>query len=203
MSDPRIQAPYAPLRAIDDEPLPHEGGNVDATRESRLAAVFIDGAPSSVIAVAVVAILLPGYLAYERAVDAGLEPPPSPDLLVGLTLGIGGLLFLAYVVYSAVLVHRYSQTFGKRVMKIRVVRADGTRATFMHLFFLRGGLTVLLSAIPGVGGLFWLVDLLLIFRDSRQCLHDNIADTKVVTAASSEDATLAGSDRTHLRTISF
>ena len=24
----------------------------------------------------------------ERAVDAGLEPPPSPDLLVGLTLGI-------------------------------------------------------------------------------------------------------------------
>ena len=203
MSDSRIQAPGAPLPATVDESLPHEGGHVDATRESRLAAVFIDGVPPSVIAVAVGALLWPGYRAYERAVDAGLEPPPSPDRLVELTLGMGGLLFLAYAVYNAVLVHRYSQTFGKRVMKIRVVRADGTRATFARLFFLRGGLPLLLSAIPGVGGLFSLVDLLLIFRDSRRCLHDNIADTQVVTAASSEDATLAGSDRRHLRTISF
>jgi len=33
----------------------------------------------------------------------------------------------------------------------------------------------------------------MIFRDSRQCLHDQIADTLVVTAASSTGASLEAS----------
>ena len=36
--------------------------------------------------------------------------------------------------------------------------------------------------VPFVGGLVSLVDALLIFRDDRRCLHDEIADTIVVTA---------------------
>jgi hypothetical protein len=35
--------------------------------------------------------------------------------------------------------------------------------------------------------------LLLIFRESRQCLHDQIADTIVVTASSSMSASLEAS----------
>ena len=203
MSEFGAQGPYTPPHAVVDEPFQHEGGIVDATRESRLAAVFIDGLPVSVIVGVVVAIMLPGYLAYGKAVDAGLEPPPSSDVFLGLTLGIGALSLLAYCIYNVVLVHRYGQTFGKRVMKIRVVRTDGTRATFARIFVLRWLITTVAGLLPFLVGVASLVDALLIFRESRQCLHDSIADTKVVTAASSEEATLVGSSGAHLRTISF
>jgi len=36
--------------------------------------------------------------------------------------------------------------------------------------------------VPGIGQIYSIVDALLIFRQSRKCLHDNIADTIVVKA---------------------
>jgi hypothetical protein len=39
-----------------------------------------------------------------------------------------------------------------------------------------------LASIPVIGTIYGLLDVLLIFRASRRCLHDNIADTIVVTA---------------------
>ena len=39
-----------------------------------------------------------------------------------------------------------------------------------------------ISIIPVIGSLVGLIDALLIFRDNRRCLHDNIADTMVVVA---------------------
>ena len=39
-----------------------------------------------------------------------------------------------------------------------------------------------MTFVPIVGAFYALVDCLLIFRESRRCLHDNIADTIVVTA---------------------
>ena len=37
-----------------------------------------------------------------------------------------------------------------------------------------------IASVPLVGSLYALVDALLIFRSSRKCLHDTIADTIVV-----------------------
>ena len=37
-----------------------------------------------------------------------------------------------------------------------------------------------LMMLPFIGGIYGLVDALLIFRASRKCLHDNMADTIVV-----------------------
>ena len=48
--------------------------------------------------------------------------------------------------------------------------------------FLRGGLSWVLAAIPGIGNLYALIDVLCIFREDRRCLHDLIADTNVVEA---------------------
>ena len=45
-----------------------------------------------------------------------------------------------------------------------------------------GLLCGMLRFIPFIGVFYVLVDCLLIFRESHQCLHDNIADTIVVKA---------------------
>ena len=64
----------------------------------------------------------------------------------------------------------------------------------------------IVGCIPFVGNVVASIDPLPIFRHPCRCLHDDIADTKVVTASSSAKATLygdhgdAGAD---LRTISF
>ena len=74
------------------------------------------------------------------------------------------------------------QTVGKRLVGLRIVRSNGERASLARLLGLRYLLGGVIQAIPIAGMLYVLVDLLLIFRESRQCLHDNIADTIVVVA---------------------
>ena len=61
------------------------------------------------------------------------------------------------------------------------MRADGTPVTLSRVIFLRWLPVVLLGMIPFVGRVVGLVDALLIFRTERRCLHDNIADTIVIT----------------------
>jgi uncharacterized RDD family membrane protein YckC len=86
--------------------------------------------------------------------------------------------------------HAFGGTLGKKLMGLRIVRSDGSRAGFVRLFFARGGAAVIPAFIPLVNFVWGLLDTLLIFRDSRQCLHDQIADTIVVSAASSMNASL-------------
>ena len=61
---------------------------------------------------------------------------------------------------------------------IKVVRSDGSPAALGRIFWLRNILNGVLGLIP----FYVLIDGLLIFADSRQCLHDKIADTIVVKA---------------------
>ena len=62
------------------------------------------------------------------------------------------------------------------------MRSDGSKASLLRLAGLRYFASSLLDLVPVVGWIYALVDALLIFRDSRKCLHDNIADTIVVRA---------------------
>jgi len=70
------------------------------------------------------------------------------------------------------------QTIGKKWLKIKVVRADGSPASLGRIFWLRNFVNGFLSLIP----LYGIIDSLFIFSESRQCLHDKIADTIVVNA---------------------
>jgi len=195
MSD--IQNPFAPPRAVVGDHGLEEVEMVTATRGSRLAATIIDVLPYAGIGIAA-AVMLPAYAAYRRHVGGGADIG-AVGAIFGLAV-FGGIV--AYLVYSISLVYRYGQTFGKKLMGIRVVRMDGSRVTFARFFFLRYLPVGLLGAIPGIGAIVGLLDALLIFRDSSRCLHDDIADTRVVTAASSPRATLEGS-RVELPTIKF
>ena len=72
------------------------------------------------------------------------------------------------------------QSIGKKVMKTRIVNLDGSQANVRTIAFKRYGPIAILSMIPVVGGLIGLVDALLVFRGERNCLHDDIAGTRVI-----------------------
>jgi len=64
------------------------------------------------------------------------------------------------------------------MLGIKVVRSDGTSIPLGRIFWLRNFLNALISIVPFYG----LIDALFIFGESRQCLHDKLADTIVVRA---------------------
>jgi len=209
MSGAIEQNRFAPPRAGVEDSADAEAGMVDADRGERFLASLIDGlVPMIVVIGIIVAVAIPAYESYKQQHVPGIEPPPlgSGHHLTTSWAWLGGFALLGYFIYSATLVYLYGQTFGKRAMGIRVVRMDGSRVAFSRFIFLRWLPVTILSMIPFIGWIVNLVDPLLIFRESRQCLHDDIADTRVVTAASSVDATLNGDPKyagANLRTISF
>lgn len=74
------------------------------------------------------------------------------------------------------------QTVGKVVMGTRILRLNDQFLPVPELLAKRLAPILLIGLIPFIGGLICLVGVLLIFRADRRCLHDLIADTKVVVA---------------------
>ena len=143
-----------------------------AGRGARVGAVLVDGVPLAVVGI-LAAILIP---------SVGNDGKGGISVVGGVLLGIMVLLMLGYVAYQLILLHRYSQTFGKKMLGIKIVRNDGSRAGLGRIFWLRMFVPGLIGAIPFVGGLFSLIDPLFIFGEEKRCVHDLIADTIVVTA---------------------
>ena len=158
--------PYA--ATTQDLNLAPAGEQELAERGTRLIAVIIDGVPFAIAGI-IAAIAVPAL-----AVGGNSSAMTIVAALVGLAV-------LAYAVYQLILIARYAQTFGKRIMKIQVVRNDsGEQCGLGRYFWLRAVVPGLIGGIPFVGWIFTLVDILMIFGEQRRCLHDMIADTKVV-----------------------
>lgn len=168
--------PTAPVRDIGSPDAQNEPGG----RGARLGAVILDGIMASIL------IYVPIGIGFGMS---GAAMPPMTDTMAvymalltgpGALFGLAGLLIWGGV--TAYLVHKNGQTLGKKILGIKVVRTDGSRASLGRIFWLRNVIMVLLSMIPIAGMILSLVDSLLIFRESRQCLHDQIAGTIVVKA---------------------
>jgi uncharacterized RDD family membrane protein YckC len=101
----------------------------------------------------------------------------SDDTVFGLFVLLGMVLMLGVMGYQLYLLSASGQTIGKRMLGIQVVRNDGSRASFGRLLLLR---ICVPGAISAGCGLFGLVDVLFIFAADRRCVHDHLADTKVV-----------------------
>jgi uncharacterized RDD family membrane protein YckC len=200
MSSIEKQNPFTPPRADVEDVVVQPAGLVLAERSVRLGAWLLDSAPAliAVVSVGIAAALTMPFL-FSRA-SAGYAPLIQADMTtdrdmskaVAVLLMVFAVVFVAWGIYNIVLVYRQGQTWGKKVMGIRMVRVDGSRMSFARFFWLRGVVYGVCCLIPFIGWPIRLIDKLLIFRPSRQCLHDTIADTVVVTASSSAQATLAG-----------
>lgn len=170
--------PYAPPQAPLQDIQPQQGGQVLAGRGARLGAAFLDGLVWSLGIY--VPLLATGLLSALVGMARTGQFVPGPSLLLGL--GISGLMFIVLVVVTIMLVARNGQTIAKRMVGIKVVRSDGSQAGLGRIFWLRNVLNTVITMVPLAGSIYALVDILMIFGDSRQCLHDRIADTVVVNA---------------------
>jgi uncharacterized RDD family membrane protein YckC len=79
------------------------------------------------------------------------------------------------------LLTRRGQTLGKIAMGVRIVNYEDERNPgFLRAVLMRQFVPSLVGAIPCLGNLFALVDVLSILGEERRCIHDLIAGTKVV-----------------------
>jgi uncharacterized RDD family membrane protein YckC len=169
---------YAPPRsAVAD--LATSEGTERATRLSRLGASIIDG----------LILGLPFAPSYFAAFSTLAHQGRFTASNLGMAMAATGLLLYAAVLIDlviltivAVLVHRNGQTIGKKLLGIKVVRTDGSRATLGRIFWLRNFVNSLFTLIPLAGRVYGLVDPLMIFGEARRCCHDYIADTIVIRA---------------------
>jgi uncharacterized RDD family membrane protein YckC len=160
-----------------------------AERGARLLAASIDELILLAISLPMVFGAVPAIIAM---VSGGTDPEllDTSDVLRVMVRGPGTIItvvaLIAWCVITAWLVAANGQSIGKRMVGIKVVRTDGSRASFARIFLLRNAANALPNLLPYVGWLYQLVDPLLIYQESRQCLHDKIADTIVVRCVSGE-----------------
>jgi uncharacterized RDD family membrane protein YckC len=163
--------PYAaPAAPVADDELPREQAMAD--RGTRLAASLLD-------AVSVFVVFIPMFIALPF-VDANGAQGVDAAIVVGFVAML--LLGIGLIAWNCVLLSRNGQTLAKKLLGIRVVRADGSHCGLARIFFARYLPVAVLGAVPFIGSLFTLADALLIFRDNRRCIHDEFADTIVVKA---------------------
>jgi len=172
--------PYAPPTATVADTFDDRGEAEVAGRGARLGAYLLDIVVSIVFSLP--ALLFGGF----GALTALFTSQFSVEAIAAFLTGTVAFLFLAgwlaWAVITIILVHRYGQTIGKKLVGIRVVRKDGSRASLGRIFWLRNVVNALPSMIPVVGGFYFFIDSLFIFTESNQCLHDKIADTIVIKA---------------------
>jgi uncharacterized RDD family membrane protein YckC len=166
------QNPYAPPTAEVSDAANTQEAFEQAERGTRFGAAIVDG--------------LIGILVFVPVIfSMGVTELATANLGAALLSGAGFLsliMAIAASVYTIHLVIRNGQTIGKKLLGIKVVRSDGSRASLGRIFWLRNVVNALPGVIPFVGNIYVLVDHLFIFGEKRQCLHDKIADTIVIRA---------------------
>ena len=165
-----------PADAADAGHVGGDGRRGDATRQAqyvladsgaRLFARILDG------------VLLVG-VALALVVPAAVAAGTGTVRVMMLLFVAGAVLAL---LYEPLMIARNGQTVGKILLRVRVVRADGSGVPGMGRSFRRWAVPGLLAFIPFVG---WLLTLAcyasLLWDRSKQGWHDKAAGTVVVRA---------------------
>ena len=150
-----------------------------ASRSARLGAVIVDGLLGFIW-------FTPAYVTnFAMLAQQARGNPLAVWINLARTGGwfyVGVLGALVVLAIDLVLLARNGQTIGKKLLGIKVVRVDGSPVTLFRVFFVRYVCNTFLTLIPLFGGLYSLVDCLMIFSESRRTVHDRFADTIVIKA---------------------
>ncbi|MET3395679.1 MULTISPECIES: RDD family protein [Variovorax] len=172
MDDQSQDARYAPPQShVEDVVQPGGGQSGElASRGTRFLSAMLD-AGISIAAIWLLATFTPINLWEDDGL--GIWEPRISSAASGVVL---------YLVLHGYLLATRGQTIGKALFKIRIARPDGSRAQIGRILALRDGPLFFTSIWPLLGPIYVLIDCLFIFRASRRCLHDQIADTVVLQA---------------------
>lgn len=170
------QNPYAPPQS---SPIPEPGltpeGTLDlADRGSRFAGALIDGI------IGIVIVILAGIGIWATGLFSHINDPLllAEDILFMLVVSIAGMAVFILINYQPWATR--GQSIGKMAVGIKIVRSDGSPASIGRIIGHRYLALSMMGLVPFVGSILPLIDSLLIFRQERNCLHDDIADTRVV-----------------------
>ena len=149
-----------------------------ATRGLRLLAFMIDTAIVWIISTFVIRF---GYGAFftlnlRRLVMGDQEYIKALFLVVILSS------CLIYLILNGYLLYKYGQTIGKKIIGIKITDLKGKIPSLTKTYLIRFLLPSLICSMPVIGVLLWFTDVLFIFGKSKRCLHDYIAETKVMFA---------------------
>ncbi len=164
-----------PYRGPDAAVAEFSSGDELAGRGARLGAAIIDF-------IIMLVVLLPimymgGYMAAAtEAAQAGAQ------VGLGTTLMWAAIGFVIFVVIQGFPLNATGQTWGKKLLKIKIVDLDGGKPPIGRLLGLRYLPIQVVANVPLIGPVVALVNVLLIFRSDRRCGHDLIAGTRVVHA---------------------
>jgi uncharacterized RDD family membrane protein YckC len=161
--------PYAPPLAAVQDVVIADQGIVPADRGTRLAAAMVDSI------IFMVMVYVP-FIAGAIIAGAGGGADEAMAIIGASLIALVGLVVWCWLTFRSIA--RTGQSMAKKMMGIKVVRRDGSPVSLGRVIWLRNILNSALGIIPVYG----IIDILFIFAESRQCLHDKIADTIVVKA---------------------
>jgi uncharacterized RDD family membrane protein YckC len=168
-----VDNPYAPPAAPVQDIVGVIDERVPADRLIRLGASILDGIIFGAL------VYLPFFFGLLMMSSAGSESR-GVGLAIAVMIGLAGLVIWSW--FTIRYVRANGQSIAKRMLGIKVVRSNGEPASLGRIFLLRNLVNAVIGAIPFVGIVYGIVDVLFIFSDTRQCLHDKIADTIVIVA---------------------
>ena len=144
------------------------GSGQDATRGSRLAATMLDSLLllSVMVPMQWAAGVYDNFAAYQK------------DHLSQVLWGLVGVAIMLSI--NGYLLATRAQTVGKVALGIKIITTDGKNADFWRIVTRRLLPINVLSFIPVVGAFVPMADCIAIFGKQKRCLHDRLADTRVV-----------------------
>ena len=164
-----------PYRGPDAAVAEFSSGDELAGRGARLGAAIID-------VIIMLVILLPIMFMCGNMETATAAAAAGEQVGLGTTLMWAVIGFVIFVIVQGFPLNATGQTWGKKLLKIKIVDLDGNKPPIGRLLGLRYLPIQAVGNIPLIGPVIGLVNVLLIFRSDRRCGHDLIAGTKVVHA---------------------
>jgi len=146
-----------------------------AERGTRLGAAIVD---------TLILLVILGPLMFFGGYWSGAMAAAERGQQVGLgtTLMWAAIGFGVFVLVQFVPLNATGQTWGKKVLGIKIVDLAGAKPPIGRLLGARYLPMQLVGNVPFVGPVLAIVNVLLIFRGDRRCGHDLIAGTQVVKA---------------------